>query len=200
MVTRHIHSPAGWRTTRLLILLLHDSEHDIARLEAVLLENGHYLCSVCANARTLAQEVERHRPDLLLIATDNPSRDMVEQICVQSQFRERPIVMLTESDDPQAMRAAVGAGVAAYVVAGFKPERMSAVLDVALLRFNHEREQFASLAAAERRQAEQAAIDKAKAWFRRRGFSESDAYSQLRTMAMRERCTIAEVAERVLSA
>ncbi|TAG01281.1 MAG: ANTAR domain-containing protein [Betaproteobacteria bacterium] len=193
-------SNAHRRTSRLQILLLHDSEHDIARLEAVLLESGHYLCSVCANARTLAKEVERHRPDLLLIATDDPSRDMVEQICVQSQFRERPIVMLTESDDPQAMRAAVSAGVAAYVVAGFKPERMSAVLDVALLRFNHEREQFASIAAAERREAEQATIGKAKAWLRRQGLSENEAYAQLRATAMRERCTIAEVAERVVGA
>jgi two-component system, response regulator / RNA-binding antiterminator len=164
------------------------------------LENGHYLCSVCADARTLAEEVERHRPDLLLIATDDPSRDMVEQICVQSQFRERPIVMLTESDDPDAMRAAVGAGVAAYVVAGFKPERMGAVLEVALLRFSFEREQFAAIAAAKRREVEQQTVNKAKAWFRRQGLSESDAYAQLRSMAMRDRCTVAEAAERVLGA
>jgi two-component system, response regulator / RNA-binding antiterminator len=142
----------------------------------------------------------RWRPDLILIAADDPTRDMVEQICVMSQHRERPIVMLTEADDVAAMKRAVKAGVAAYVVAGFKPQRMAAVMDVAIERFAHEREQYAALQLANKRVNDERLIGQAKAMLRRQGLSESDAYARLRTQAMRDRCTIAEVAERLIGA
>ena len=48
---------------------------------------------------------------------------VVEQICVNSQFRERPSVVFTEDDDPVTMRAAIQARVSAYVVAGMQPKR-----------------------------------------------------------------------------
>jgi two-component system, response regulator / RNA-binding antiterminator len=180
------------------ILLLHATDHDIPALEQTLAAQGHDVLSVTANALTLTSEVDRWQPDLILIATDDPSRDMVEQVCVVSQHRERPIVLFTEADDAVAMKKAVKAGVAAYVVAGFKPERMNTVMDVAIERFTHEREQYAALAAATKREAQERIVTKAKALLRRKGLSESEAYAQLRTRAMRERCTIAEAAEHVL--
>ena len=48
---------------------------------------------------------------------------VVEQICVNSQFRERPILVFTKDDDPVAMRAAIQARMSAYVVAGMQPKR-----------------------------------------------------------------------------
>jgi AmiR/NasT family two-component response regulator len=45
---------------------------------------------------------------------------------------------------------------------------------------------------------EQKTIARAKAHLRRRGLSEADAYARLRTEAMRQRLTIAEVAAQLL--
>jgi two-component system, response regulator / RNA-binding antiterminator len=180
------------------ILLLHDSEHDIPALEQSLAAQGHRVRSLKANALTLTGEVDDWQPDLILIAADDPTRDMVEQICVVSQHRERPIVMFTEADDAQAMKQAVKAGVSAYVVAGFKAERMPAVMDVAIERFQHERAQYAELVAAHTRANDEKAVLSAKARLRRQGMSEAEAYASLRTQAMRERCSIAQVAHRLI--
>lgn len=182
------------------ILLLHDTEHDVPEIEQMLAGHGHHVRSVTANALVLSEEVATWLPDLILIAADDPSRDMVEQICVVSQHRERPIVMFTEADDARAMRAAVKAGVAAYVVAGLKPQRMQAVMDVAIERFTHEREQHAALAAAAAREAGERSVAKAKALLRRQGLDEAEAYAQLRARAMRERSSLAEVAQRLIDA
>ena len=184
------------------VLLLHHTQHDLPAVESVLAAQGHVVRSMAVNALTLQAEVERWNPELILIAADDAARDVVEQICVNSQFRERPIVVFTEDDDPVAMRAAMRARVSAYVVAGMQPKRLRSVIDVALERFKQDQLQITRLDAARRSlQAEQSResnVARAKALLRRRGMSEPDAYAALRSRAMRERCSLAEIAQRVL--
>ena len=169
----------------------------------MLAAQGYVVRSMSVNALTLQAEVEHWNPELILIAADDAARDVVEQVCVNSQFRERPIVVFTEYDDPVAMRAAMQARVSAYVVAGLQPKRLRSVIDVALERFKQDQVQLAQIGAARRaadsEQIRERTVARAKALLRRRGMSEPDAYATLRTQAMRERCSLAEVAERVLA-
>ena len=184
------------------LLLLHDTEHDLPAIESVLSAHGYRVKSVAANALTMDAEIAAWNPEIILIAADDATRDVVEQICVMSQFRERPIVVFTEDDDRVAMRSAMQARVAAYVVRGMNPERLRSVIDVALERFKQDQLQFAEVAALNQATARQQGGDRvmaqAKALLRRRGMSEPEAYAALRSQAMRERCTVVEVAERLM--
>ena len=90
---------------KLRVLLLHDTQHDLPAVESVLAAQGYNVRSVPVNALTLQDEIERWHPQLILIATDDAARDVMEQVCVVSQLRERPIVVFTENDDPIAMRS-----------------------------------------------------------------------------------------------
>jgi two-component system, response regulator / RNA-binding antiterminator len=184
----------------LKVLLLHETGQDVERLAQALMRDGDVVRSLRANALTMASEIEAWPPDVLLIAADDPSRDMVEQICVASSGRERPIVMFTEADDPEAMRSLVKAGVSAYVVAGCAPARLRPVINVALERFEHEQAQFAAVREADARRDDERVVARAKAYLQRNGMSESEAYAQLRQKAMHARCTIADVARRVVGA
>jgi two-component system, response regulator / RNA-binding antiterminator len=197
---RHWFACSTHQPAKVRILLVHETEHDIERLLDVLLRDGDTVRSVVANSLTLMHEIEAWHPELLMIAADDPSRDMVEQICVASMGRDRPIVMFTEADDPLATRSLVKAGVSAYVVAGLKPERLRSVINVAIERFEHEREQHVSLREAQRRAEDERAVARAKNYLRRQGLDEADAYAELRTRAMRSRCSIAEVARRIVGA
>ena len=85
--------------------LLHDTQHDLPAVESVLAAQDYNVRSVPVNALTLQDEIERWNPELILIAWDDAARDVMEQVCVVSQFRERPIVVFTENDDPIAMRS-----------------------------------------------------------------------------------------------
>ncbi len=184
----------------LKVLLLHDTGQDVERLAQALVRDGDVVRSIRASALSMASEIEAWPPDVLMIAADDPSRDMVEQICVASAGRERPIVMFTEADDADAMRTLVKAGVSAYVVAGCVPSRLRSVINVALERFTHEQTQYQTIRQAHRREEDERVVAKAKAFLQRQGLSEPEAYAQLRKRAMRERCTIAEVARVVLGA
>ena len=46
--------------------------------------------------------------------------------------------MFTNDDDTSHVKAAVAAGVSAYIVAGLSSERIRPILDVAMARFQHE--------------------------------------------------------------
>ena len=187
----------------LRVLLLHDTQHDLPAVESVLALHGYTVRSSPVNALTLQDEIERWNPELILIAADDAARDVMEQVCVVSQFRERPIVVFTENDDPVAMRSAMKARVSAYVVAGLNVKRLRSVIDVALERFKLDQQEFAQLAEArklaEKKGTNDRAVAKAKALLRRRGMSEPDAYALLRTHAMQARCSIAEAAERLIA-
>jgi two-component system, response regulator / RNA-binding antiterminator len=184
------------------ILLLHDTRHDLPAVETALAANGDEVRSMAVNALTLHVEIERWNPTLILIAADDAARDVLEHVCVASQHQERPIVMFTEDEDPVAMRAAMRAGVAAYVVAGLAPQRLRSVIGVALERFSLDQQRLADLSEAKLTADAQSGRDRvlaqAKALLRRRGMTEPEAYAALRTQAMRERCSVAEAAERLL--
>jgi two-component system, response regulator / RNA-binding antiterminator len=182
------------------VLLLYETQHNVDEMAEALSRDGAVVRSVRADALTMAEHIEAWPPDVVLIAADDPSRDMVEQICVATANRAHPFVMFTEADDPSAMRSLVQAGVAAYVVAGYVPSRMNSVIQVALERFAYERKQFDALRVAAQRENDARDVARAKAYLQRDGLSEADAYAKLRAAAMRERCTIADIARRVLGA
>src|SRR3546814_12739175 len=89
----------------------------------------------------------------------------------------------------------MGAGVAAYVVDGFRKERIKPVLDLAVSRFNAFARLQNELNEARNALADRKEIDKAKALLmRRRGIEEPAASALLRKAAMNQGRRLGEVA------
>jgi response regulator NasT len=113
--------------------------------------------------------------------------------------RRVPIVVFADQGDASAVRAAVRAGVGAFVVDGFTVNRVAQVLDVAIERFSeHERLRIAR-DAAEERLNERKFIERAKGiLMRRRNVSEDSAYQALRHMATERGMRVGDVARNVI--
>jgi response regulator NasT len=93
----------------------------------------------------------------------------------------------------------MAAGVSAYIVAGLQPERVKAVLDVALARFRRERKLLDELSDTRQKLAERKVIERAKGLLMtRHRLSEDQAYQKLRSMAMNKNLKLAEIAQRIL--
>ena len=103
-------------------------------------------------------------------------------------------------------RAAVAAGVSAYIVAGLSPQRIRPILDVAMARFENEEALRAELAQVRTEVMDLNAelknrriIDRAKGLLmQRQGLSESVAYEKLRKTAMDKNLKVVDVAQRML--
>jgi response regulator NasT len=106
----------------LKVLLVDDTPDRASELKRALsvMEGVAVACTV-ESAVELFDRVAEHKPDIVLIDTDSPSRDVLEQIATMSTTAPRPVVMFTATREDETIRAALKAGVSAYIVDGIAP-------------------------------------------------------------------------------
>jgi response regulator NasT len=94
-------------------------------LEEGLREAGYSDVTVVRDMQNLLRRIVDEEPDVIFIDLGNPSRDVLEQMFQVSRCVRRPIAMFVDRSDRDMIRAAVDAGVGAYVVDGLKKKRFS---------------------------------------------------------------------------
>lgn len=160
---------------------------------------GYHVAGVLAADVRLTEALAMLAPDVLVVDAESGARDAIEHVVWATRDAPRPIVLFTDEHDPAHVREAVAQGVVAYVVAGLAAERVRPVIDVALARFEHERQLRALAARGLERERARLVIDRAKALLiSRHQLSEPEAYARLRRTAMNQGLAIAEVSRRLL--
>ncbi|PAU57683.1 response regulator [Pseudomonas sp. PIC25] len=184
----------------LRILLINDTPKKVGRLKAALIEAGFDVINESGLTIDLPERVEAIRPDVILIDTESPGRDVMEQVCLVSRDQPRPIVMFTDNDDPDVMRQAIQSGVSAYIVEGIQAQRLKPILDVAMVRFESDQALRAQLQARDQQLAERKRIELAKGMLMRmKSCSEEEAYTLMRRQAMSRQQKLIQVAEQIIA-
>jgi len=156
---------------------------------------------VVTERRGLVARIAEIDPDIVLMDLGNPSRDVLEEYFAVSRALDRPIAMFVDESDDEAIAAAIDAGVSSYVVDGLAAHRIRPILDLAVRRFNAFSRLQSDLADARGKLAERDTVDKAKRILMdSRGFTEPQAYAELRKAAMDQGRRIADIAEAVVTA
>lgn len=159
----------------------------------------HRLVGRLDRAINLPVWVDELQPDAIIMDTDSPSRDTLEQIVVMSDRTPRPIVMFSHDESAEAMRSAVGAGVACYVVNGLQGERIQPLLQLAQVRFEAWRELRDETLRARAELQEHKLIEQAKRHLMKtQKLGEEAAYQALRREAMARRKRLADIARLVV--
>ena len=120
-------------------------------------EAGDYDIHVIGEQTGLARRISERDPDIVLIDIANPSRDTLEELTLASSPLDRPVAMFVDRSEAGLTKAAIEAGVSAYVVDGLKPARLKPVLDAATARFRMFQRMRTEL--AETKKAAQSVID-----------------------------------------
>lgn len=166
-----------------------------------LVESDDCEVEVIGDGTALARRVAESDPDVVLIDIDHPDRDSMEELALASGPMERPVAIFADRTDPAATKAAIEAGVSAYVVDGLERHRIRPVLDAAMARFGMFKRMRAELAAAKAALAERKMIDRAKGiLMSNRKIDEEEAYALLRKTAMNQGRKVADVAEALVTA
>ena len=171
-----------------------------------LLENGFNLVAVLPADTFLHERLAQLQADMIILDAESDARDALEHVVVATRDARRPIVMFTNDNDSSNARAAVAAGVSAYIVAGLSAERIRPILDVAMARFEQDQALRAELADAKTEVQDlntelknRRIIDPAKGLLmERQGLSEQAAYEKLRKTAMDKSLKVVEVSQRML--
>src|SRR4051794_26654654 len=183
------------------ILIVDQNVTRASILEDGLREAGYTKVTVARDMQNLMRRIVDENPDVIFIDLENPNRDVLEQMFQVSRSVSRPIAMFVDRSDTEMIAAGVDAGVGACVVDGLKKERVKAILDMAVSRFNAFNRLRDELDRAKAALDERKLIERAKGiLMKERRISEEAAYALLRKAAMNENRRISEVAQSVVTA
>lgn len=183
----------------LKVMLIDENRDRREALAASLRLAGYAVIEQDAMTVALLDALTVTAPDLIIIETESPDRDMLEHLCTLSRNQPRPVVMFADDDSEASIRQAIRSGVTSYVVEGIAPEHVRPVLQVAMARFDAEQALRRDLDIARTQLAERKLIERAKGVvMRRKGCSEDEAYALLRRLAMDRRAKLADVAHQLV--
>lgn len=181
------------------VLVVDESEERAAILREGLAMAGHEVAASLSSPLELLRAVEALRPDVIVIDTESPTRDVLEHLVIVSQSSPRPIVMFATDSGGETIREAVRAGVSAYIVDGLDAGRVNSIVQVACARFEQFQRLKAELAEANLKLSERKLVERAKGLLMHsRGISEDDAYHALRKLAMSKKLRLGDVAQQLI--
>ncbi len=154
-----------------------------------------------AEPAALGDALQRLAPELLLIDCEQPTPELLAQLGAAQLLRPRPVLLVAEQMTPEQMRAALRAGASALQLAGLPPQRLGALLQLALARFEHDQALQRDLRHTQTQLAERKLVERARGiLMREQGLDEDAAFQRLRQIAMDGGQTLAAVAARLIDA
>jgi len=183
-----------------IIVVEQDRERALMIVDS-LMEAGDNDIQVISEVSSLARRISERNPDIVLVDITSPSRDMIEELTLATAPLDRPVAMFVDQSEDSLTKAAIEAGVSAYVVDDLRPERIRPIVTAAIARFNMFRRMRDELAETKRALEERKVIDRAKGLLMKaRGLTEDEAYGLLRKTAMDQGRKISEVASSLVMA
>jgi len=184
----------------LRILIVDANQVRASIIEDGLREAGYEQLVRLSATTGLVAAIEAHDPDVVIIDLEDPSRDALADMFLVSRHVRRPITMFVDQSDSASIEAAVEAGVSAYIVDGLKKERMQAILQTCISRFNAFRKLREELEEARSQLDDRKTIDRAKGIVMRlKGLSEDEAYALMRRTAMNEKRKLVDIARSLIT-
>lgn len=188
-------------TMRQRVLVAAQQRERMQLIEAVLTAADHRVVSTPILDSDLTLGVKRSQPDALIIEVAEPPPGMLGQWRKVLREQPLPIVVFADRSDAGSVRAAVEAGVSAYVVDGLRSERVLPILEAAITRFRQFKALREQRDEAIERLAERRDIERAKGiLMRRRDLAEHAAYDALRKMSMDRGARLIDVAQSIITA
>lgn len=182
------------------VLLISETPDKTKALHDALIEFGYQLKSHISVIDDVIDEVERCKPDMVVVKTEETSRYFMNQLYNLNQFNPKPIVIFTDKSESDLIEGAVKAGVSAYVVNGLSYDRVGSILELARARFNQDQSLRQELTKTRSQLEDRKTIEKAKGLIMKsRSMSEDEAYKSLRKLAMNRNQRLIDVAKDVIS-
>jgi response regulator NasT len=184
----------------LRIALVDEKPDRSGDLEQALGAAGYRVVARLSSRDDLRARIAEIAPDVIIVDMQSPDRDVLEDMQRLHAEKPRPIVMFVDESDSDSIRAAVRAGVSAYVVAGVEGRSVRPIVEVAIARFQQFEALRDELETTKERLEERKWVERAKGiLMRRRGVSEDEAFRLLRKTAMDTKSRLGEVARRLVS-
>lgn len=182
------------------VLLLESAAGPVPRWADDLAQAGAQVLGTC-DATSLLGEVARQQPDVVVACWPRVVEAELKALSQLQAALPRPVLVFTDDARSHWMEAALAAGVQTWVVNGYAPERLHALLRLTQARFAQEQALRKALCEAQERLEERKWLDRAKGLLMQsQPWTEDEAFARLRRAAMQRQQRIGELAKQVVAA
>ena len=187
------------KTPRWRILIIDDHAQSRTAVAEAVASQGGVVVGNGSRVEDAVRLVDKHRPDVLLLAVGLPDGDGVEAARRVMATLPCAIVFLTSHADPEVAGRAVDAGVLGFVVKPLRSAELGPALDVAVTRFSELEAVRKENEALRQKLESRKLVDRAKSLLMTRlGLSEPEAFRRIQKTAMDTRKSMADVAQALL--
>ncbi len=182
------------------VLLLQTADPGAPDLRADLTAAGFTLAGT-GDCTHLVREALRTQPDAVVCWAPHVDEALLQAVQTLQREQSFALVVFTRDSDVDLMQRALDAGVHAWVVQGYGPQRLRPLLAQARLRERRERAWREQVADLEARLEERKLVDKAKGiLMRASALSEDEAFRVLRNASMQGNQKVGQVSRQVIAA
>ena len=185
----------------LLKVLLVDSDSGRAALLSQALQDQGYevIASVNPGPNLLAV-IAQNMPDVVVVDTESPNRDMLESVSLLNEHNPLPVVMFAEDDSDVVVREAISSGVSGYVARNTNPERVKTIMKVAIARFREFQALKSELTEVKSELEKSKLLQKAKSLLMNvKGATEDEAHQAIQKMSMEQNKSVTQICEDIIN-
>lgn len=154
-----------------------------------------------SNLESVPAIVAATQPDMLILCFDVITDVDLTPLTWLKENNPIPIVVFAHQNTPNAVKSVVAAGVSTYIVDDVLPHRLPVILDLAFERFSQMQSVNSELEQTKKKLSERKLIERAKGIvMRQKGYTEEQAYMEIRKSAMNQGKTMADLAGRIIAA
>ena len=165
-----------------------------------LMKAGFNVSTAVQPNQDIISAVRQHDVDVVIAYMEEAKLAFMNQIYLLNQDIPKPVIVFTQKSQPELTKGAIQAGVSAYVIDGFSVQRIRAIIELAVARFDEDQALRDELRTTKSKLQERKLIERAKGIImEKRHLKEDEAYKALRKLAMDKNQRIAEVAEDVIN-
>ncbi|QAB15028.1 ANTAR domain-containing response regulator [Hydrogenovibrio thermophilus] len=190
--------PVSGEPTR--VMLVDNESARAALLSKALEDHGYQVVARVAPGPSLLSKVAKIMPDMIVIDTDSPDRDILDSMSLLNEHNPMPVVMFADEDNETIIQEAIRSGVSGYIAKGVDKERVNSIMSVAVARFREYQALKNELRETKDELESKKVIDKAKRLLMlQKKVSEDEAYEAMRKMSMDRNIRMVDVAENIIS-
>lgn len=189
------------RDEEILRVLLVDSDNArSALLSQAITDHGYQVIARVQPGASLLATIAQHMPDLVVIDTDSPDRDMLESMSLLNEHNPLPVVMFADEDNDVVVREAIRSGVSGYIARNTDSKRVRSIMQVAVARFREYQALKDELQQTKTELEKSRLLQKAKALLvKHKKVSEEEAHKAIQQMSMEQNKPVVEVCESIIS-
>ena len=181
------------------VLIAEDEAIERVDLHELLVSLGYQVAGEASDGASAVSLARESKPDIVIMDIEMPEMDGIDAAKILYDEKIAPVLLLTAYSQRELVERARDAGVMGYLVKPFRESEVTPAIEVALARYDEQRQLDREVFDLKDRFETRKLIDRAKGILMdTRGLSEAEAFRRIQKMSMNTRRSMKEIAQAIV--